>query len=143
MPEIQLPDSSAFARWSVPNIPGPRQFERRIRIAGAAGALLAAAVLLAIPTRPLAAQASPRVAAVDPASGKPNDTVTVSGEMLEKSHVSAVFLSDDKDDHKAIVVSQAADKITIKIPEVKPGDYNVSIQSGNAIFIQPVHFIVQ
>jgi len=83
------------------------------------------------------------VASVDPASGKPNDTVTVSGEMLERSHVSAVFLSDDKDDHKAVVVSQAADKITIKIPEVKPGDYNVSIQSGNAIFIQPVRFTVQ
>lgn len=83
------------------------------------------------------------MASVDPASGKPNDTVTVSGEMLERSHVSAVFLSDDKDDHKAVVVSQAADKITIKIPEVKPGDYNVSIQSGNAIFIQPVRFTVQ
>ena len=143
MPEIRLPDSRALARWSVANIPGPRQFERGIRIAGAAGALLAAAVLLAVPARPLAAQASPRVASVDPASGKPNDTVTVSGEMLERSHVSAVFLSDDKDDHKAVVVSQAADKITIKIPEVKPGDYNVSIQSGNAIFIQPVRFTVQ
>ena len=83
------------------------------------------------------------MASVDPASGKPNDTVTVSGEMLERSHVSAVFLSDDKDDHKAVVVPQAADKITIKIPEVKPGDYNVSIQSGNAIFIQPVRFTVQ
>jgi len=107
-------------------------------------ALLTAAALLALPARLLVAQGTtPRVTAVDPASGKANDMVTVTGEGLEKSHVSAVFLSDDKDDHKVSVVSQAADKIVIKVPELKPGDYNVSIQSGNAIFIQPVRFTVQ
>jgi hypothetical protein len=142
-PDIRLRDSCAFARWSVANIPGPNNFERRNRLARAGVALLAAAALLILPARPIVAQGSPRVAAVDPASGKPNDVVTVSGEDLEKSHVSAVFLSDDKDDHKAVVVTQAADKITIKVPAVKPGDYNVSIQSGNAIFIQPVRFTVQ
>jgi IPT/TIG domain len=107
-------------------------------------ALLAAALLLVLPARTLVAQgATPRVTTVDPSSGKANDVVTVTGENLEKAHVSAIFLSDDKDDHKASVVSQAADKIVMKIPEVKPGDYNVSIQSGNAIFIQPVRFTVQ
>jgi len=127
----------------VANIPAPGHFERRNKIARASGALLAAAALLVLPARPLVAQGSPHVSAVDPASGKPNDIVTVSGENLEKSQVSAVFLSDDKDDHKAVVVSQAADKIMIKIPEVKAGDYNVSVQSGSAILIEPVHFTVQ
>jgi hypothetical protein len=127
----------------VANIPAPGHFERRNKIARACGALLAAAALLVLPARPLVAQGSPHVSAVDPASGKPNDIVTVSGENLEKSQVSAVFLSDDKDDHKAVVVSQAADKIMIKIPEVKAGDYNVSVQSGSAILIEPVHFTVQ
>lgn len=125
------------------NIAAPADFERRNKLVRAGGALLAVAVLVILPARPLVAQGSPSVTAVDPASGKPNDVITVSGQSLEKSHVSAVFLSDDKDDHKAVVVTQAEDKITIKVPEVKPGDYNVSIQSGNAIFIQPVRFTVQ
>lgn len=106
-------------------------------------ALLATAALLIAPSRPVVAQDPPRVTAVDPAMGSANDTVTVSGENLEKNHVAGVFLSDDKDDHKAVIVSQATDKIVIKVPAVKPGDYNISIQAGNAILIEPVHFTVQ
>src|ERR1700678_3668274 len=60
------------------------------------------------------AQGSPKVTSVDPAMGKVNDTVNVIGENLGKGSVSAVFLSDDKDDSKASVVEQAAGKITIK-----------------------------
>ncbi len=119
-------------------------FGSRKEIARASAALLAAAALLFLPARLIVAQeGSPHVTAVDPASGKPNDIVTVTGDDLAKPHVAAVFLSDAKDDHKAVVVSQAADKIMIKIPELKPGDYNISIQSGNAILIEPVHFTVQ
>ncbi len=126
------------------NTPAPVDLEGRTKFARVSLALLATALLLVLPARTLVAQGTtPRVTAVDPPSGKPNDIVTVTGEGLEKAHVSAIFLSDDKDDHKASVVSQAADKIVIKVPEVKPGDYNVSIQSGNAIFIQPVRFTVQ
>ncbi len=105
--------------------------------------LLIAGAIAALSVRPLGAQGAPRVTGVDPDTGKANDTVTVAGENLEKSHVSAVFLSDDKDDHKAPIVSQEAAKIVIKVPDVKPGSYNVSIQTANAIFIQPVKFTVQ
>ena len=101
------------------------------------------AAFAAVSVHPLAAQVAARVTGVDPASGKANDVVTIAGENLGKPHVSAVFLSDDKDDHKASVVSQEADKIVIKVPDVKPGDYNVSIQTGNSIFIQPIRFTVQ
>ncbi len=31
----------------------------------------------------------------------------------------------------------------MKVPHIAPGDYNVSIQTGNAIFIQPVRFTVE
>jgi len=89
------------------------------------------------------AQGSPKVTAVDPATGKVSDSVTVSGEALGKESVAAVFLSDDKSDYKATIVSQSADKIVMKIPEVKPGNYNVSIQVGNGILIEPVRFTVQ
>ena len=89
------------------------------------------------------AQAAPKVTGVEPATGKVNDSVTVSGANLAKDSVTAVFLSDDKSDFKATMVSQAADKIVLKVPQVKPGGYNVSIQVGNGILIEPVRFTVE
>ena len=103
-------------------------------------AILAAAVLvssLAI------AQNIPQVTGIDPATGKVNDTVTVSGSNLGKTSVSSVFLSDDKSDFKASIVDQGEEKITMKVPQVKAGDYNVSIQVGDKLFIKPVKFKVQ
>ncbi len=106
-------------------------------------ALLAAAALLVLLGLLLFAQGSPRVTGVDPSSGKVNDTVTVAGENLGKGAVSAVFLSDDKTDYKATLVEQDEEKIVMKVPHVRPGRYNISIQTGNAIYIQPVRFTVQ
>ena len=89
--------------------------------------------------RALAAQ----VTSVDPSSGKVNDTITLAGENLGKGSVSAVFLSDDKDDYKATIVDQSADKIVAKVPQVKAGAYNVSIQVGDKLYIKPVKFRVE
>ncbi len=80
---------------------------------------------------------------VDPPSGKADDTLTAMGENLGKGAVSAVFLSDDKTDYKATLVEQDQDKLVVKVPHVKPGDYNISVQTGNVIRIQPVRFTVQ
>ena len=80
---------------------------------------------------------------VDPTTGKVNDSVTVSGANLAKDSVSAVFLSDDKSDYKAVIIQQSADKIVMKVPQVKPGSYNISIQVGNGILIEPVRMTVQ
>ena len=102
--------------------------------------LLAAAVFLS----PLIfAQSTPQVTGVEPPSGKVNDTVTVSGQNLGKDAVSAVYLSDDKNDYRATVVEQTAEKIVMKIPQVKPANYNVSIQVGDKLFIKPVRFKVE
>ncbi len=103
-------------------------------------ALISAMVLLAAV---LFGEGTPRVTGIEPASGKVSDTATVMGENLGKGSISAVLLSDDKTDFKAAIVDQAADKVAIKVPDVKPGDYNVSIQVGNNIFIQPIRFKVQ
>ena len=54
-----------------------------------------------------------------------------------------MFLSDDTTDYKATVVEQADAKIVMKVPQVKAGDYKVSVQAGNNIYIQPVRFTVQ
>ena len=106
-------------------------------------ALIAFAAVLALPLRLTFAQNSPSVRAVDPTSGKVNDSISVEGENLGKSVVSAVYLSDEKSDYKAVIVEQGSDKIVLKIPQVKPGDYNVSVQTGASIYIQPVRLTVQ
>jgi hypothetical protein len=100
---------------------------------------LAAAILL---SPVVIAQNSPQITGVDPAVGKVNDTATVSGTNLDKPGVSAVYLSDDKNDYKAAVVDQSGEKIVFKIPQVKAGDYNISLQEGDKLFIKPVKFKV-
>jgi hypothetical protein len=104
---------------------------------------LAFAVLLLLPASLLVAQDSPRVASVDPTSAKVDANITVTGENLGKDHVSAVFLSDAKTDYKATVVEQTSQRIVMKVPRVTPGDYNVSVQTGNQILIEPVRFTVE
>jgi hypothetical protein len=89
------------------------------------------------------AQNAPQVTGVDPESGKVNDTVTVSGNNLGKASVSSVYLSDEKNDYKATIVEQSDGKITMKVPQVKPGGYNISVQVGDKLFIKPVKFKVE
>lgn len=109
--------------------------------------ILAAAALftLLIPVAPrvFAQSTTPHITAVDPASGKVNDTVTVTGTNLGKGSVTAVFLSDDKSDYKATLVEQAAEKLVFKVPQVKAGSYNLSVQIGTQILILPTHFTVE
>jgi hypothetical protein len=102
--------------------------------------LLAAVVFLA----PLLfAQSAPRISSADPTSGKVEDTVTLTGENLGKTIVTSVFLSDDKNDYKAEVVDQSDSKIVLKVPKVKAGQYNFSVQVSTNIYIEPVRFTVQ
>lgn len=89
------------------------------------------------------AQNAPQISSVDPATGKVNDTVTVSGSNLGKGSVASVYLSDDKNDFKATIVDQSNEKITVKVPQVKPGDYNVSLEVGDKLFIKPIKFKVE
>jgi len=104
---------------------------------------LIAAFLLLWLAPPALAQSSPKITAVAPATGKVNDSVTLTGENLGKDTVSAVFLSDDKDDYKATLVEQGSAKIVLKVPQVKSGGYNISIQEGDKILILPVKLTVE
>jgi hypothetical protein len=87
-------------------------------------------------------QSAPKITSVDPTTGKVNDSITLTGENLGKDSVAGVFLSDDKNDYKAALVDQSSEKIVVKVPQVKPGRYNVSIQVGAQIYIEPVRFTV-
>ena len=89
------------------------------------------------------AQNAPQITAIDPTSGKVNDTMIVSGSNLGKDAVASVYLSDDKNDYKATIVDQSDAKITVKVPQVKPGDYNVSLEVGNKLIIKPIKFKVE
>jgi hypothetical protein len=113
----------------------------RNRAARALALLLLAGVVSLAPL--LSAQGTPRVSSADPTSGKVADTVTLMGENLGKAIVTGVFLSDDKNDYKAEVVDQGDSKIVVKIPKVKAGQYNFSVQVSTNIYIEPVHFTVQ
>jgi hypothetical protein len=116
-----------------------RQFRKHA--APALTLLILAGVIFLAPF--LSAQGTPRVSSADPTSGKVADTVTLMGENLGKTIVTGVFLSDDKNDYKAEVVDQGDSKIVVKIPKVKAGQYNFSVQVNTNIYIEPVHFTVQ
>jgi IPT/TIG domain len=128
-----VPSSSPSSPKMGAGIPAQKSSRRRWM-------LVAAAIFL---SPVVIAQNTPQVTGIDPASGKVNDTATVAGTNLDKPGVSAVFLSDDKNDYKAVIVEQSSDKIVIKVPQVKAGDYNVSIQTGDKLFIKPVKFKVE
>jgi hypothetical protein len=112
-----------------------------VRSSGVRAAGLSAALLILFAAT-LVAQSSPHVAAVAPEMGKVDDTVTLTGDNLGKDGVAAAFLSDDTMDYKATITDQAADKIVMKVPMVKPGRYNVSIQVAGKIIISPLRFTV-
>jgi hypothetical protein len=128
------PDSCAFV---------PRLVSHLTKSSLLAAAFAFGALLLATPSAVHAQSASPHISAITPGTGKAEDTITITGENLGKDKVAAVFLSDDKLDHKAVVVDQETTKIVIKVPNgLKAGDYNISVQEGGAIYIQPIIFTV-
>jgi hypothetical protein len=133
-------DSShpGYISWVDKGTPNPGRTRMLSKISFVVGMLLTLSL-----TPHVVAQNLPKVTTVDPATGKVNDSVTLTGENLGKDSVSAVFLSDDKDDYKATLVEQENAKIVLKVPQVKSGGYNISIQEGDKILILPLHFTVQ
>jgi len=131
------------AKLSIPRICAGDSPSKRFTLSQQALLAMAIVALLAVQARTVLAQNTPSFTTVDPASGKVNDEITVTGENLGKTSISAIFLSDDKNDYKATIVEQSATKIVMKVPQVKPGSYNVSYQKGNSIYIEPVRFTVE
>ena len=139
------PDRSAFALYLLP-APAfhPRQRSHPTKSTLAAIAFAVASLLLAMPSMVRAQSGSPHIATVTPGSGKAEDTITITGQNLGKDKVAAVFLSDAKLDHKVVVVDQEPTKLDNKDPDgLKAGDYNISVQEGAAVYIQPIIFIVK
>jgi IPT/TIG domain len=106
----------------------------------ALGAALVALILTPVALR--AQNVSAVISTVTPSTGKAADSITITGKNLDKTVVAAVYLSDAKLDHKAEVIDQEPTKIVIKVPSLKPGDYNISVEESGSIYIQPVIFKV-
>jgi len=138
MANVRGTHSGLYGRLRIPN----RRERKYHQTCGPAGKWLFLAAMIFLAQVALT-QGKPQVTTVDPVSGKVNDSVTLTGENLGKESVSSVFLSDDNTDYKATMVEQAGGKIVMKVPQVKPGDYHVSIQVGDKIFILPLRFKVE
>jgi hypothetical protein len=89
------------------------------------------------------AQAGPKITTVEPETAKVGATLTVNGENLGKDTVVAFYFSDDAQDYKAEISEQNATKVVVKVPQLKAGPYNLSVQVGENIFIQPTRVTIE
>jgi hypothetical protein len=64
----------------------------------------------------------PQMQAVEPASGKGGDVITVNGENLNQDVVAALYLTNGKEDFKVEITQQTEAVIKFRIPlHIKPG----------------------
>jgi len=63
----------------------------------------------------------PRMSSVEPGSGKKGDVVAVTGENLDKTNVSKIYLTDGKNDLECVITGQSATEVKIKIPDKATG----------------------
>jgi hypothetical protein len=75
----------------------------------------------------------PRMTSVDPMNGKIGDVVVVTGENLEKAHVSKVYLTDGKNDLIVEVLEQTDTTIKFKIPAKATGRMAVMVLTNEKV----------
>lgn len=89
----------------------------------------------------------PILHAVNPESAKPGDVVTVSGESLDKSRVTELYLTNGQVDLKVVITEQSATAIKFKVPEkAAAGRYTMTILLAGEdpkLLDEPVHFTVE
>ena len=88
---------------------------------------------------------TPFMRVVAPTSAKPGDTVVVTGEALDKSRVSEVYLTDGAKDFKMEIVQQSNTSITFKVPDATPpGRFGLMVLTAREpkFIEQPVNLVV-
>ena len=95
----------------------------------------------------LAYAAVPRLISVAPDAGKPGDELVASGQNLDSSNVTKLFLTAGGKDHQVKIKEQTSDSIRFIIPEkIEFGSYNLMILTGGAtptLYEQPVRCTVE
>lgn len=89
-----------------------------------------------------------RISAVEPRTAKIGDLVRVKGESLGPAIVDELYLTNNGQDVKIVIIQQAADAITFKIPDdLKPGRWALMIHlkegTGTRFFEQPIKITVE
>jgi hypothetical protein len=105
--------------------------------------LLAVAVLMGLPAL---ADKAPVVHSVEPGEADPGAVVTAKGVSLDKTQVTAVFLSDGVQDWQVTVIEQASETLKFKVPEkLRGGRYIIVLgMAGDPPLMleQPVKLLV-
>lgn len=88
----------------------------------------------------------PRMSSVEPGSGKKGDVVAVTGENLDKTNVSKIYLTDGKNDLECVITNQSATEVKIKIPDKATGRMALMILTGGKepkLIEQPVKVSIE
>jgi IPT/TIG domain len=89
----------------------------------------------------------PILHAVNPESAKPGDVVTVSGENLDKSRVTELYLTNGGVDLKVVITDQSATAIKFKVPEkATAGRYTLTVLLAGenpTLLDEPLHLHVE
>jgi hypothetical protein len=90
-------------------------------------------------------QASPRISTVEPDTGKSGIAANAKGDHLGKSSVGELFLTDGKNDFKAVITEQTDAEIKFTVPKAAAGRYRLMILTANkaSMIEQPVVFEVE
>lgn len=95
----------------------------------------------------LIAQGMPKMATVEPATGKVGTDMTISGENLDKKQVAEIYLTDGKNDVKLPVTEQTATTIKFKVPPaVKAGRFSLMLLTSGPdpkLIEQPVRVTIE
>jgi hypothetical protein len=90
-------------------------------------------------------QGMPRCSAVDPDTAKTGDTVGVTCQNADKGHFADLYLTDGTNDTKVVIMDQSSEKISFRVPTIKPGRYHLAFLTANkaSMIEQPVVLTVQ
>ena len=103
-------------------------------------------LLAALAASLVAWEAFPKIATVEPESGKAGDVISAKGENLSKASVAELYLTDGTNDTKVQTTEQSEAEIKFKIPAAaKVGRYHLLILTANkaSMIEQPVVLTVE
>lgn len=106
---------------------------------------LKAAIVAALLAISLSAQ-SARINTVDPLTAKAGDSITATGENLDKAYVKDLYLTDGKNDIKVDLIEQTATTLKFKVPTAAKGRFALMITTAGKnpqMIEQPVKLTVE
>jgi hypothetical protein len=82
---------------------------------------------------------------VEPESGKVGDEASAKGENLDKTNICEIYLTDGKNDFKAVITGQSGAEIKFKVPKAQAGRYHLMLLTAkkDSMIEQPVVFTVE